>query len=220
MGGRGSSFGAEVIRVMEEGGRAPTAEPLIVAGMTPADKGSHFTNEEKTLSYIEGQKRDYKKEQLQIIDEYGYVTKAYQGDEHSVGVTVEAAAYMKGKMVTHNHPAAYGGTFSGADVKSLRFGMKELRASAKEGIYAMRARPKADPAGFYQAYERDAGKMQEQMQAIANQQSKKKWKSEESYQINNRREQLQVMHQWYMENAPEYGYEYRFHPTGKEEGEP
>lgn len=54
MGGRGSSFGAEFIAAVSPyGSQGAEIQELNVAGMTPMDRGSRFTNAEKTLDYLE-----------------------------------------------------------------------------------------------------------------------------------------------------------------------
>ena len=216
MGGRGSSFGVEVISALGIKGQSGEAVSLPVAGMTPTDRGSRFTNAQKTLKHIEGMKREYDKEQLQVLDRYGYVTRAFQGDEHSVAVDLNTREYMRGKIVTHNHPSSYGGTFSDADINCLAMGMKELRASAKEGNYSMKATREADPVSFYKSYQEAAPKLQAKMKDIAVKMAKGKWKDYEEYQKENRKAQLQVLHGWYMERAQKFGYEYKFESNNDE----
>ena len=210
MGGRGSSFGVEVIAAKGILAEQGEVTPLNVAGMTPMDQGSRYTNTDKTLQFIEEKKMQYDKEQLQVIDRHGYVTRAFQGDEHSVAVDLETRAYMRGKVVTHNHPSSYGGTFSDADISCLRMGMCEMRASAKEGNYSMKATKAANPEGFYQAYTKDAAKIQNDMKNIAEKTAAKKWRSYEKYHYENRKAQLEVIHTWYQKNAETYGYQYSF----------
>lgn len=210
MGGRGASFGIETIAALGIQAGEGEVKPLNVAGMTPMDKGSRYTNAKKTLAYIENIKKDYKEEQLQVIDRHGYVTRAFQGDQHSVAVDLETRTYMRGKVVTHNHPDTWGGTFSDADLSCLRMGMRELRASAREGNYSMKAMRTADPEGFHQAYVRDSGKIQFQMKKIAYEMAEKKWSSYNRYRHENRKAQLQVMHEWYEQHAGDYGYQYKF----------
>ena len=54
MGGRGSSFGVEIIAAVSPyGSQDAEIQELNVAGMTPMDRGSRFTNAEKTLDYLE-----------------------------------------------------------------------------------------------------------------------------------------------------------------------
>lgn len=215
MGGRGSSYGAVFVDPMHESKNQGKSEELIVAGMTPTDRGSKYTNQKKTLRFIENKKRNYKKEQLQVLDSYGYVTRAFQGDEHSVGIDADTVKYMKGKIVTHNHPSSFGGTFSKADIHTLSSGMKELRASAKEGTYSMKAGKGADPEGMYRAYVSQEGQIQMDMRKIAHEMASRKWHSEEKYKKESRKAQLSVIDKWYQENAEKYGYTYSFEPKGK-----
>ncbi len=149
MGGRGSSFGVEIIAAVSPyGSQDAEIQELNVAGMTPMDRGSRFTNAEKTLDYLERKKLQETREQVQVLDDYGYVTRAFQGDEHSCAVDDKTQQYAQGKIVTHNHPSEYGGTFSDADISFLSLGMKELRASAKEGTYSIKAKKNAKMKGL------------------------------------------------------------------------
>ena len=149
MGGRGSSFGVEIIAAVSPyGSQDAEIQELNVAGMTPMDRGSRFTNAEKTLDYLERKKLQETREQVQVLDDYGYVTRAFQGDEHSCAVDDKTQQYAQGKIVTHNHPSEYGGTLSDADISFLSLGMKELRSSAKEGTYSIKAKKNANPHGL------------------------------------------------------------------------
>lgn len=214
MGGRGASFGTEVMSATSNGNDGSIPERIFVAGMNPGEMRN--MNEEKTLSYIENKKTDMKKEQLQIIDEYGFVTRAYQGNEHSVSLDMDGIRYSNGKIVTHNHPdKAFGGTFSEADISTLRWGQKEMRASAREGVYSMAALKDARPVEFHNAYLKSAPRLQAKMRAIALDCSKRKYSSKAAFDEANRKLQLEVIHKWYIANASKYGYQYTF--TSSEE---
>lgn len=213
MGGRGSTYGVSVMAAISPPGYGDVeVKELNVAGMTPMDRGSRFTNAEKTLDYLETKKLNEAYEQLQVLDDYGYVTRAFQGDEHSVAMDAETINYARGKIVTHNHPAKWGGTFSDADISTLSMGMKELRASAREGTYSMKANKNANPHGFMKAYLRSAPRLQNKMRTIALEMARKKYTSKEAYERANRKAQLEVIHNWYQRNAKRYGYEYNFYP--------
>lgn len=212
MGGRGSSFGVEIIAAVSAYGSGGEIQELNVAGMTPMDRGSRFTNAEKTLDYLETKKLEETKEQVQVLDDYGYVTRAFQGDEHSCAVDDRTQQYARGKIVTHNHPSEYGGTFSDADISFLSLGMKELRASAKEGTYSIKAKKNANPHGLMKAYLRNAPRMQNAMREIALEMARKKYTSKKAYEKANRRAQLEVIHNWYQRNVKRYGFEYNFYP--------
>lgn len=217
MGGRGSSYGISTIAAISMTGISNDKVQRIhvIAGMTPEERC--FVNEKTTLEHIEKQKLSYDKEQLQILDQYGFVTTAYQGGETSVGVDNYGLKQMRGNIVTHNHPGVYGGTFSDADIATLSCGMTELRASGIEGTYSMKATKTADPQSFHKAYVRAAPALQKEMSAIAEKNSKKKYKSYDAYVEENRRTQLQVIHDWYEKNAIRYGFNYTF--TAREEAE-
>lgn len=119
---------------------------------------------------------------------------------------------MPGKIVTHNHPSEYGGTFSDADISFLSLGMKELRASAKEGTYSIKAKKNANPHGLMKAYLRSAPRMQDAMREIALEMARKKYTSKKAYEKANRKAQLEVIHNWYQRNVKRYGFEYNFYP--------
>ena len=210
MGGRGSTFGTAVIRVLGNGGSSPVRRIHVIADMMPQDRVK--VNAETTLRFLEGRKQSYDKEQLQILDAHGYVTTAYQGDKHSVGIDAHGLEQMRGNIVTHNHPDVFGGTFSDADIACLQYGMSELRASAREGNYSMRATKQADPHSFFKAYTRAAPRLQEKMRTIAMEIGQRRYANIEAYTRENRRAQLRVLHDWYTENAGTYGYIYTFDP--------
>ena len=105
-------------------------------------------------------------------------------------------------------------SFSDADINSLAMGMKELRASAKEGNYSMKATKTADPVGFHQAYERAASSLQTKMRKVAEQMVAGRWKNYEAYRKENRKAQCQILHGWYAKNAECFGYTYSFGPNG------
>lgn len=149
---------------------------------------------------------------MQVLDDYGYVTRAFQGDEHSCAVDDKTQQYARGKIVTHNHPSEFGGTFSDADISFLSLGMKELRASAKEGTYSIKAKKNANPHGLMKAYLRSAPRMQDAMREIALEMARKKYTSKKAYEKANRKAQLEVIHNWYQRNVKRYGFEYNFYP--------
>ena len=210
MGGRGTSYGVSSIAAISPVGISSDKVQRIhvIAGMTPEERA--FVNEKTTLAFLEEKKVSYDKEQLQILDQYGFVTTAYQGGSDSVGVDNYGLSQMRGNIVTHNHPGVYGGTFSEADIATLACGMTELRASAIEGSYSMKATKTADPQSFHKAYVRAAPEIQARMTAIAEENGKKRYKSYDAYVEENRRTQIAVIHEWYKQNAEKYGYQYAF----------
>lgn len=216
MGGRGAKYGISAIAAISPAGigKDKAQRIHVIAGMNPRDRG--FVNETTTLAHIESQKISYDKEQLQILDQYGFVTTAYQGNEGSVGVDSYGLKQMRGNIVTHNHPGVYGGTFSDADIATLGCGMTELRASGVEGTYSMKATKKSDPQSFYKAYVRAAPQLEARMYEIAKDNAEKRYRKHDQYVEENRRTQLQVIHEWYEKNAEQYGYVYTFEPRENE----
>lgn len=144
MGGRGASYGVSAIAAISPVGssREKVQRIHVISGMTLEKRA--YVNEKTTLAFLEAKKLSYDKEQLQILDQYGFVTTAYQGDEGSVGVDSYGLRKTRDNIVMHNHPGLYGGTFSEADIATLACGITELRASAVEGSYSMKATKTAD----------------------------------------------------------------------------
>ena len=207
MGGRGSvgkrhSKGGN-FDIKPDGGQL---RPIHVAGMN-RDIANGVT-QEKTLSYIEKiYKKGMNKEQLQILDEDGWVIRAYQGEKHSVAFDPDE---VRGRVVTHNHPSRWGGTFSGADIRATGFGIKEIRASANEGVYSLKATRKADSQGLQNALRKALPQIDRQMEKVADRLKRMKIVNPQRRATINRRLQLNVLHRWYQKNAEKYGFEYQF----------
>ena len=73
--------------------------------------------------------------------------------------------------------------------------MKELRASAKEGTYSIKAKKNANPHGLMKAYLRSAPRMQDAMREIALEMARKKYTSKKPMKKQNRKAQLEVIYQ-------------------------
>ena len=181
-------------------------QPIFIAGMNRDI--ANGVNQQKTLDFIEKvYKKGMKNEQLQILDDDGWVVKAYQGDAHSVAYN---PVHVKGRVVTHNHPNQWGGTFSEADVRGMKWGAKEKRASAAEGVYSLKATRKANPEGLYTALENAIPGLQKRMGQISTRISKWNIANPQRRATINRRLQLSALHRWYQQNAEKYGFEYTF----------
>lgn len=165
---------------------------------------------EKTLDFLEKiYKKGMTKEQLQVLDEDGWTVLAKQGDRHSVGFTTEEAEFMRGKVVTHNHPNGYGGTLSDADVyNALKYGQKEIRASAAEGVYSLRKTGRANPEGFAKALQNAQQKLDNRMRETI-----KRFDNGKNSDMVIRKLWVDVLHRWYGRNASQYGYVYKFTPN-------
>lgn len=205
MGGRGA---AGIRHMKGEGFIEEQGEehPIFIAGMNRDI--ANGVSPQKTLDFIEKvYKKGMKKEQLQILNDDGWVIKAYQGDEHSVAYN---PMYVKGRVVTHNHPSRWGGTFSEADVHGLKWGAKEKRASAAEGVYSLKATRKANPEGFSAALDNAIPEIRRRMAQISARVSRMGIVNPKRRATISRRLQIGALHRWYQKNAGKYGFEYTF----------
>ena len=180
--------------------------PIPVAGMN-RDIAKGVTPE-KTLDYIEKvYKKGMGKEQAQILDDDGWVIKAYQGGRTSVSLEL---GLTKGRVYTHNHPGKWGGTFSRADIKSMTYGGKEIRASAAEGVYTLKATRKAAPYSMAEALVKEHNDIVARMSKVSQRVSRMWIANPQRRATVKRRLQLAVLHRWYQKNAGKYGFEYQF----------
>lgn len=205
MGGRGSR--SSKWHFSKEGrGNNDGSNPIHTAGMN-RDIANGVTPE-KTLNYLE---KTYKKgmtrEQVQILDDYGFVMKAYQGTAASVKFDL---SLTKGRIYTHNHPGRWGGTFSEADISSMIAGGKEIRASAAEGVYSLRATKKANAFGLSNALTTARSRLDQRMSQIAQRVSRMKIANPQRRATIRRRLQLGALDRWYRQNAEAHGFVYQF----------
>ena len=211
MGGRGSNAIKRKIQgyIKGEIGNIGFVQPIPLAGMN-VDVANGVTSR-KTLDFIEKQyKKGMGKEQLQILDGDGWVIGAYQGQRHNVAFP---PGEITGRVATHNHPQGWGGTFSEADISSLKERPREMRASAAEGVYSMKATGRARAEAFYNALEKAMPRIEQQMHRAALKSFTTrvpKIANPKSRAIVLRRDALNPLHRWYQRNAPKYGFEYTF----------
>lgn len=190
-----------------------------LAGMTAKDDagGFRYTSVQKTLDKLETEALKLDREELKIIDDNGFVVAAVYGDKESVGLSLRAFREVKGKTFTHNHPrerdTLNGGTFSPADINSLKFGMKELRASAREGTYSLKAKGnKQDAKGFYNHMKKNKSKIERSMNVAGNKVRPQDFSSKQKYTDAVFNAQMGALSDWYAANAAKYGYQYTFTP--------
>lgn len=208
-GGRGSgsyTAGGATVGGMMGGGSGGIDLPT--AGWTP-EAGSRSVSVNTTIKGAEDRIRGLDHEQLVVIGKDGYVYAAVDGGEHSVGITPNAAKYIKGNIVTHNHPN--GGTFSQADIISAgRTGAGEIRAASKRfnKTYSLKATSKANGNGLAKAMQRAEKKLNNAWQAKLDSMVGKKYTSKESYERQAYNHWNNIMGDWLKTNAPKYGYTY------------
>ena len=156
-------------------------------------------------------------EELRVVDRDGFVIGASVGDEGSVGITARTAANLRGNVLTHNHPRSddgmNGGTFSTADIGIMaRYGVSELRATAREGTYSLRAGNNANPAGFYNELmdPRTQRSLYTQMTSAGRRINPADFSDKQSYTNAVFNAQVKVYDNWYKRNAGKYGLIYTF----------
>ena len=209
-GGRGSgSFTAGGATVTMAGGAMGSGgNDMNVAGWTP-DAGHKSVDKAKTVTAVEDRIRDLNHEQLAIVDKNGYVVAAVDGDQHSVGITPNAAKYIKGNDVLHNHPN--GSTLSTTDVITAgRTECGSISAVSKNArkTFTLTAGHKADGAGLAKAMQKDEGKLIGQWQAKIDSMKGKKYSSEASWKKQVNAHWTKIMGDWMSTNASKYGYTY------------
>lgn len=206
MGGRGSySSRRDKTGGQEWQDEKSEIHPLHVAGMNRDIAAG--VSAEKSLDYLEKvYKKDMTKEQFQVLDDQGFIVRAFQGDRHSVAVDASTRDYARGRIGTHNHPSAYGGTFSEADVTFFsRTRMKEIRASAREGVYSFRRTRNTKAGAFELALDNAMPSITKRMEKVLKRVENRRYSTTVK-----RRLAVNVLHRWYQRNAPKYGIEYTF----------
>lgn len=145
-------------------------------------------------------------------------TAAFQGNASQVAFDPRKTS--KSSVVTHNHPDnIHGGTFSFKDMGNmLGMGWRGHNAVAKEGTYYLRPSKNANSEGFIRRLVKDKGKLKRQIQRKAIQLERKTKKGELSKkQVDNmlRAVATGVLHRYYKDTAPQYGYVYGRAKTNK-----
>lgn len=216
MGGRGSSSSSSGNPVSDifggSGMSADKTTDINLAGLTPID--GNKVNGEATLASVEARSAGLNHEQLYVIDSDGFVVAASDGNAGSVGITARTARNLKGNVMTHNHPrddSAYsGGPFSYGDISCLKYGMKEMRASASEGTYSLKAGNKANGAGFAAYMLKNRGEINKGMASASSKIKAQNYSSEKALHAAKFNAEMQWLSGWYSQNASKFGYTYSF----------
>lgn len=121
---------------------------------------------------VEAKTVNRKTEKMTVIDDDGNITFQKSGSSGRVSFNPVEGFKMNGKTITHNHPGEFGGTFSGADVAVFtKFGLKSIRAVAKEGTYSLERTSKATPKSaneFSRAYQKHNAQQESGMKTLKN----------------------------------------------------
>ena len=173
---------------------------------------------------VEAKTVNRKTEKMTVIDSDGNVILEKSGGKGSVSFGAREGFYMNDTTtVTHNHPGEYGGTFSGADVKVLvDYKLKAIRAVGKEGTYSLERTSKTNSNNSYDfktEYAKKSTTLNGKMRTEYNSQKSKVARGETTLddankQLSDYRTSLcNEQHEWLVQNASKYGYNYVFEPS-------
>lgn len=173
---------------------------------------------------VEAKTVNRKTEKMTVIDSDGNVILEKSGGKGSVSFGAREGFYMNDTTtVTHNHPGEYGGTFSGADVKVLvDYKLKAIRAVGKEGTYSLERTSKTNSNNSYDfktEYAKKSNTLNSKMRTEYNSQKSKVARGDTTLddankQLSDYRTSLcNEQHEWLVQNASKYGYNYVFEPS-------
>lgn len=164
-----------------------------------------------------------KTEKMTIVDSDGNVLLEKSGGKGSVSFGAREGFLMNDTTtVTHNHPGEYGGTFSGADVKVLvDYRLKAIRAVGKEGTYSLeRVDTNSNKSyDFQQEFAKRSDSVNSKMRTEYKSQKNKVARGETSADAANkeltsyRTSLCNEQHDWLVQNAAKYGFNYVFEPS-------
>lgn len=202
----------------------PTLEPYIPVPKATSTK----TNiPEKVLTACQGVEAKSVKlqnEKLTLVNENGEVVHEKRGGKASVSIDDYTKAMMgENVTLTHNHPGEFGGTFSGADVNVLtKYNLRAIRAVGVEGTYSLER--KSNTTGlkasyFNQAYKTLADDVDTSLRAQHKLMRAKvnggtmTVEDANRHLANHRNKECDRMHDWLVQNAAKYDYNYVFTPS-------
>lgn len=172
---------------------------------------------------VEAKTVNRKTEKLTLVAENGRIILEKGGGKGSVSFGAREGLLMDSSTtITHNHPGAYGGTFSGADVKVLvDYKLKAIRAVGKEGTYSLeRADTNSNKAyDFKQEYAKMSNSTNGRIRTEYKSLKAKVARGETSVddankQLSEKRTSLcNEQHDWLVQNAAKYGFNYVFEPS-------
>ena len=173
---------------------------------------------------VEAKTVSRKTEKMTVVDSDGNIILEKSGGKGSVSFGAREGFYMNDTTtVTHNHPGEYGGTFSGADVKVLvDYKLKAIRAVGKEGTYSLeRGDTNSNKSyDFKQEYAKHSNatnsKMRTEYKSLTSKVAQGKTSvSDANKQLSDYRTSLcNEQHEWLVQNAAKYGFNYVFVPSG------
>lgn len=181
---------------------------------------------QKTCKDVEAKTVSRKTEKMTLVDEDGNIILEKSGGKGSVSFGAKEGFHMnESTTLTHNHPGEYGGTFSGADVDVLvNYRLKGIRAVGREGTYSLERTSKTnsgDSYDFKQAFKQQSNTVNSKMRTEYNSQKNKVARGETTAdEANEQLTQYRTslcndQHNWLVQNAEKYGFNYVFEPAGK-----
>lgn len=195
----------------------------------PAPEATKTTTnlDTKVLSACEGVEAKsvkLKNEKLTLVNENGEVIHEKRGGRGSVSIDYATAVQMGESItLTHNHPGEYGGTFSGADVNILtKYNLRAIRAVGAEGTYSLER--KSHTTGlkasmFNSEYRALADRVNRDLNSEYKMMRSKAMRGDISaadanrHLAEHRNKLCNEMHDWLVQNADKYTYNYVFTPS-------
>lgn len=173
---------------------------------------------------VEAKSVKLKNEKLTLVNENGEVIHEKRGGRGSVSIDYATAVQMgESVTLTHNHPGEFGGTFSGADVNILtKYNLRAIRAVGVEGTYSLER--KSHTTGlkasmFNSEYRTLADRVNRDLNSEYKMMRSKAMRGDISaadanrHLAEHRNKLCNEMHNWLVENAPKYNYNYVFTPS-------
>ena len=159
-----------------------------------------------------------------LVNENGDIVHEKRGSESRVNFNDYDVSMLGDDItLTHNHPGEYGGTFSGADVNVLtKYNLRAIRAVGVEGTYSLERKSHTTglKASFFnQAYGDLSRQVGTKLKSERDKMVKKVNRGEISvddanrHLANFRNKECEMMHNWLMQNAAQYTYNYVFTPS-------
>ena len=208
--------------------KEPAKEPKEESNNTQEAFGKSTLPEsvQKTCKDVEAKTVSRKTEKLTLVDEDGNIILEKSGGKGSVSFGAKEGFHMNERTTaTHNHPGEFGGTFSGADIEVfVDYRLKGIRAVGREGTYSLERTSKTnggDSYDFKQAFKKQSNTTNDKMRTEYNSQKKKVARGETTAEEANkqlteyRTSLCTKQHDWLVQNAEKYGFNYVFEPAGK-----
>ena len=163
-------------------------------------------------------------EKMTLVNENGDIVHEKRGGRSRIHFDVYDEAMMGDNItLTHNHPGEYGGTFSGADVSTLaHFNLRAIRAVGVEGTYSLERQSNTtakQTATFSMDYKALAKDVDNSLTAQRNMMQAKfnngaiSIEDANRHLANHRNKECERMHNWLIQNAGKYNYNYVFTPS-------